>query len=59
MHVDDQITRKKFASGLTFLAAFDFRNALRGNEYFENHVPHFLSLDPFLDIIPDLVLLAR
>src|SRR2546430_3152280 len=58
MHVDDQVTRKKFPRRLAFLAFFDFRDTLGWDEDLVNQVDHFLGLDAFQDVLAHLVLLS-
>ena len=58
VHVYDEIAGEKFSCRLAFLAALDFRDALRRHEHFENHVAHLLRLDPLLDVVAHLVFLA-
>src|SRR5207253_8401525 len=58
MHVDDQVTRKKFPRRLAFLAFFDFRDALGRNEHFVNQIAHLLGLDTFQDVLAHLVFLS-
>ena len=58
MHVYNQVAREKLPRRLAFLSLFNFRHALGRDEHFVNQIAHLLGLDPLLDVLLDLVLLA-
>ena len=57
VHIDDEVTRKKFSGGFALLSFLDLRDAFRRHQHFIDHICHLLGLDTLLDVVADLVFL--